>query len=64
MNVIVDKELCLTVEVKNNKENDHDSTIEVLGLASYSNSESIVLSYISIFETMWIQSELKVNKRM
>ena len=35
-----------------------DST-EVLGLATYSNSESTVLSYASIFETLWIQVELK-----
>jgi two-component system, OmpR family, sensor histidine kinase VicK len=59
--IIADKELCLTTEVKDN-EDDIDSTVEVLGLATYSNSESTVLSYASIFETLWIQAELK-NKQ-
>jgi hypothetical protein len=35
---------------KADDDNDYDSTIEVLGLVTYSNSESIVLSYTSIFE--------------
>jgi hypothetical protein len=57
MTVVVDEELCLTAEVKDT-EDDIDST-EVLGLATYSNSESTVLSYASIFGTLWIQAELK-----
>jgi hypothetical protein len=28
-------------------------------LATYSNSEATVLTYISIFETLWAQAELK-----
>ena len=35
-----------------------NASIEVLGLATYSNSESTILSYASIFETLWIQAEL------
>jgi hypothetical protein len=62
MTVIVDKELCLTAEVKKNDDNDNYDSTEVLGLATYSNSESTVLSYASIFETLWIQAELK-NKQ-
>ena len=63
MTVIRDKELCLTVEVKDNDENaEYGSTVEVLGLATYSNSESTVLSYVSIFETLWIQAELNNKK--
>jgi hypothetical protein len=58
MTVVLDKELCLTPEVKDT-EDDFDSTVEVLGLATCSNSESTVLSYVSIFETLWIQAELK-----
>jgi two-component system, OmpR family, sensor histidine kinase VicK len=55
--------LCLTVEVKDSDENvDYDSTVEVPGLATYSNSESTVLSYVSIFETLWIQAELNYKK--
>jgi hypothetical protein len=31
---------------------------EAIGLATYSNSKSTVLSYASIFENLWIQSEM------
>ncbi|HEY6668052.1 MAG TPA: hypothetical protein VI033_02760 [Candidatus Nitrosopolaris sp.] len=64
--VIAYKELCMTAEVKDNEDDNdnNDSTVEVLGLATYSNSESTVLSYASIFETLWIQAELKNKKRV
>ena len=57
----LDKELCLTVEVRDTMDyaDEYDSTIEVLGLATYSNSESTISSYASIFETLWIQAELR-----
>ena len=32
--------------------------IEAIGLATYSNSQSTVLSYASIFESLWTQTEL------
>ena len=54
---IVGNELCLTVEVKANDES------EVLGLATYSNSEPTVLSYASIFETLWLQAELRDRQK-
>jgi hypothetical protein len=60
--IIVDKEVCLTVEVRDVDDedyNEYDSAIEVLGLATYSNSESTVSSYASIFDTLWIQAELR-----
>jgi hypothetical protein len=57
---IVDRELCLTVEVKGNYDyNEYDSAIEVLGLAIYPNSEPTVLSCALIFDTVWIQAELR-----
>jgi hypothetical protein len=40
-------------EVIEEKENENKSD---LGLATYSNSESTVLSYASIFENLWAQS--------
>jgi hypothetical protein len=52
----------LTVEVRDVDDedyNEYDSAIEVLGLATYSNSESTVSSYASIFDTLWIQAELR-----
>jgi signal transduction histidine kinase len=33
-------------------------SIEAIGLATYSNSQSTVLSYASIFESLWTQSAL------
>jgi len=62
ISAIADRELCLTVEVKTKDVYDYDeydSALEVLGLATYSNSVSTVLSYTSIFETLWMQAELR-----
>jgi two-component system sensor histidine kinase VicK len=50
---VADNELSLVIELKDDTK--HDSN-EAMGLATYSNSESTVLSYASIFETLWIQS--------
>ncbi|HYZ59155.1 MAG TPA: hypothetical protein VE544_05815 [Nitrososphaeraceae archaeon] len=50
--VIVDNELSLVIEEKKYEE-------DPVGIATYSNSESTVLSYASIFENLWIQSEIK-----
>ncbi len=63
ISVIVDNELCLTVEVKANDVYESDSIDEVLGLATYSNSESTVLSYTSIFETLWMQAGLRDRQK-
>jgi two-component system, OmpR family, sensor histidine kinase VicK len=49
--VIVDNELSLVIEEKKYE--------DPVGIATYSNSESTVLSYASIFENLWIQSEIK-----
>jgi two-component system sensor histidine kinase VicK len=46
--IVTDRELSLVIE---EKEDDND-----LGLATYSNSESTVLSCASIFENLWAQS--------
>lgn len=60
----MDKELCLIVEVRDDKaHDDYNTSVEVLGLATYSNSESTVSSYASIFETLWIQAELRGKKK-
>ena len=48
--IVTDRELSLVIEEKKN-EDESD-----LGLATYSNSESTVLSYASIFENLWAQS--------
>jgi two-component system sensor histidine kinase VicK len=53
--LIVDQSLCLTVELKDDSRKTSD---EAIGLATYSNSEATVFSYVSIFENLWIQTEL------
>ncbi|MGA7370598.1 MAG: HAMP domain-containing sensor histidine kinase [Nitrososphaeraceae archaeon] len=54
--LVVDRRYSLVVELKDDtKENSE----QAIGLATYSNSKSTVLSYVSIFETLWRQSELR-----
>jgi hypothetical protein len=63
MTIIPDKDICLTVEVKDNDDKDYGSSVEVLRLATYSNSESTVSSYASIFEILWPKAELNNRKK-
>jgi signal transduction histidine kinase len=64
--LVVDRKYSLAVELK--EEARHGSVYSVLGLATYSNSKATVLSYASIFETLWKQTEmyeqLKTHDRM
>jgi two-component system sensor histidine kinase VicK len=53
--LIVDKKYSLTAELKDDTK---PTSIDAIGLATYSNSQSTVLSYASIFETLWTQTEL------
>lgn len=53
--LLVDKKYSLTVELNDDTRN---RTIDAIGISTYSNSKSTVLSYSSIFETLWRQSEL------
>ena len=53
--LIVDRKYSLVAELKDDTK---DTSIEAIGLATYSNSKSTVLSYISMFEILWIQTEL------
>jgi two-component system sensor histidine kinase VicK len=57
--IVADKVLCLAIELKDDTEDMSDA----IGLATYSNSESTVLTYASIFESLWIQGELRKEKR-
>jgi len=58
--IVVDNSYSLTIEMKDSTATTFD---EAIGLATYSNSESTVSSYLSIFETLWVQSELYGQKR-
>ena len=58
--LIVDRKLSLEVEVKDDSK---DSSYDAVGLATYSNSESTVWTNASIFETLWMQTELDSKKK-
>jgi signal transduction histidine kinase len=53
--VLVDKRESIIVELKDDTE---DNSYKAAGLTTYSDSKSIVSSYISIFESFWKQTEL------
>ena len=63
--LIADKKSSLAVELKDDTEH---TVNRAIGLSSYSNSQSTVLSYVSIFEALWKQTEmyqqLKVQDKM
>jgi two-component system sensor histidine kinase VicK len=53
--LIVDRKHSLSIELKDDT---NDSVYGAIGLATYSNSKSTVVSYVSIFESLWKQVEL------
>jgi two-component system, OmpR family, sensor histidine kinase VicK len=57
--IIIDNEYSLGIEL--NDDGALDST-NAVGFATYSNSDSTVATYVSIFETLWVQAELR-NKQ-
>jgi two-component system, OmpR family, sensor histidine kinase VicK len=57
--LIIDQSLCLTVELKDDDNDDTKETYdEAIGLATYTNSEATIFTYVSIFENLWIQTQL------
>jgi len=63
--VLVDRKECMIIETKDDTK---DDSYAAAGLSAYSNSKSIVLSYVSIFESLWRQTELyeqlKIHDKM
>jgi signal transduction histidine kinase len=53
--LVVDRKYSISVEVKNDTK---DNSYEAIGLTSYSNSKSTVISYVSIFESLWTHLDL------
>lgn len=53
--LIIDQARTLTIEVNDDTK---ETLVEAIGLSIYSNSESTVFSNVSVFESLWIQSEL------
>jgi two-component system, OmpR family, sensor histidine kinase VicK len=63
--LIIDNKVSLVMELKD----DHKMTFhEAIGFSTYSNSKAGVLSYVSMFESLWRQTELyeklKGNEKM
>jgi signal transduction histidine kinase len=63
--LVVDKKLSLVMEIRDDSKETFDESI---GLSVYSTSKAGVLSYVSMFESLWSQNELyerlKVHDRM
>jgi hypothetical protein len=59
--ILADTKECLIME---SKDDSRDSSYETIGLSTYSNSSSICLSYNSIFESLWKQTELYEQLRV
>jgi hypothetical protein len=54
-NLLVDQASTLTLELKDDSNEDPSEAME---LSTYSNSEATVFSYVSIFENLWIKTQL------
>src|SRR3954462_11365019 len=63
--LVVDRKASLVMELRDDSKTTFD---EAIGLSTYSNSKAGVLSYVAIFENLWVQSELyeqlKINDKM
>ena len=63
--IVVDRKFSLAIELKDDT---RETSYEAMGLATYSNSKPTVVSYASIFESLWVQSELyeqlKIHDKM
>lgn len=59
--IIVDKKKLLVIELKDDSK---DNFLEAIGSSTYSTIPSTVFSYVSIFDTLWTQTELYENIRM
>jgi hypothetical protein len=59
--ITVDGEYVLAIESKEISNNQETSTDEIpqLGIGIYSNSKYTVMTYESIFETLWTKADIK-----
>jgi two-component system, OmpR family, sensor histidine kinase VicK len=53
--IMVDRKECVIVE---SKDDSKGTSYDAAGISTYSNSKTIVTSYVSIFESLWNQTEL------
>jgi hypothetical protein len=54
----VDQSLSLAVELNDDGKKEETSEEDAIGLATYSNSDPTVFAYISIFENLWMRTEI------
>jgi two-component system, OmpR family, sensor histidine kinase VicK len=64
--IVVDRKNSLIIELKDDTK---DNSYDAVGLAAYSNSKPIALSYTAIFESLWLQVQLfeesrKINRHL
>jgi len=59
--LVADQRLSLAIEVSDDSK---DAFSQATGLATYSNSESTVFTYYSMFENIWIQAELERQSKV
>jgi two-component system sensor histidine kinase VicK len=59
MLMIVDQSLSLTVELNEDVTNEETSKEDAIGLATYSNTDPTVFAYTSIFENLWMRTEVQ-----
>ena len=59
--LLVDRKVSLVMELKDDSKGTFD---EAIGLSTYSNSRPGVLSYVSIFENLWMQCRLNYINRL
>jgi signal transduction histidine kinase len=53
--LVIDRKISLVMELKDDS---RETFVEAVGLSIYSTSKPGVLSYVSIFENLWIQTEM------
>jgi two-component system, OmpR family, sensor histidine kinase VicK len=53
--VLVDSKQCLLVELKDDKQS---TSYDAVGISTYSISDTIISSYLAVFESFWRQAEL------
>ena len=53
--LVVDRKSSLVMELRDDSKT---TFVEAIGLSTYSNSKAGVLSYVAIFENLWVQSDL------
>ena len=53
--LVVDRKASLVMELRDDSKT---TFVEAIGLSTYSNSRAGVLSYVAIFENLWVQSDL------